>query len=170
MRHHAGLLVGGDLGEDRQREDLPRRLLGDREAPRTEAKVRERPLEVDRDRVVDLRADAVGVEPLDHLVAVRDADDVEMKDVLVSGERARARDRRQVGEQLVVAAGGAPARFVPTGEALELGVEHHRLQRVEPRVEPELRVVVLHLAAVVAQRPDLAPMSSESVVTAPASP
>src|SRR3954447_533573 len=154
-RHHALLLVSCDLGKHRQRQDLARRLLGDREGPLAESQSAKRALKMKRDRIVNLGADTVGVQLADDLVAVGHAYDVQMKDVLVAGQRARRRHRRQVGQELVVAPGGRAAGVVPARQPLQFRVQHHRLQRVQARIEPQLRVVVLHLAAVIAQRPEL---------------
>src|SRR4051812_10772107 len=71
---HARLLVGGELWEERQREDLARGLLGHRERPRALAEMLERPLQVDGNRIVNPRADAGRVELLQGLVATGLAD------------------------------------------------------------------------------------------------
>ena len=53
----------------------------------------------------------------------------------------------------MVAGGPCLPGRIPVGQVLELGVEHHRLQRVEARVESQLRVMVLDVTAVVAKCP-----------------
>ena len=113
-------------------------------------------------RVVDAGADAGGVQAREHVVAARHPDDVEVADVLVARQRRRQLEAVEAGEQRVVARGRPPARLVPAREVLQLRAQHDGLQRVEPRVEAGLGVVVLHVAAVVAQRADLAARSRRS--------
>src|SRR5262245_37991518 len=58
----AGLLPGRDLGEDGQCEGRPAGLLADGEVALTVAQIGQALLPVQRDGVVDLAADAVGLE------------------------------------------------------------------------------------------------------------
>src|SRR4051812_17201503 len=66
---HGLNLRAGHLGIERKGEDLPRRFLGTREAAGAEAEVGVGPLEMDRDRVMDPRADAGFLQPAQHVIA-----------------------------------------------------------------------------------------------------
>ena len=68
-RRDAVDLLGGELGEHRDREDLARDLLGDREVALAVSQELGRLLEMDRYRVVDLRPDAAFAEVLAQVVA-----------------------------------------------------------------------------------------------------
>src|SRR5436309_14489405 len=96
-------------------------------------------VQVEGRRVVNAGANPLGVELGEDLVPPRHADDIKVPDVLVAGEGARRLDAGQSGEQLVVAGGGPAPRLVPRLQAPELGRQDHSLERVEARVEAQLR-------------------------------
>src|SRR5687768_13973717 len=106
-------------------------------------KVGEGTLEVDRERVVDRSADAPLVERAQHGVAPGHTHDVQMPDVSVADAYCRTAHVLDVIEQLVVASCRIAALAVPLREMPKLCSQHHGLQRVEPGVEPGLRVLVL---------------------------
>src|SRR5262249_46427708 len=103
-RDALGLLVG-ELGVHREREDLVRHALGHWEIALAVAQELGRLLQVDRHRVVDLRADALRAEILAHRVALapRHADRVGVEHVAVPGRDLR-RDDAGASEELVVLA------------------------------------------------------------------
>src|SRR5205085_4589778 len=88
------LLLGRQLGEHRERERLAGGALGLREVACLVAQVGEAGLQVERDRVVDLRPDAVLSEVFEQRVAApfRDADDVLVDDMARAGRDVRRRD------------------------------------------------------------------------------
>src|SRR5437667_11444050 len=153
---HPLLLLGGDLGEEREGEHLVRGRLRRREVPALVAEVAEGALEMDRHRVVHAGADTCGVEAPENGVAPGYPDYIEMPDRLVAGKHGGPRHARIPGEQLVVASSGRAPRRIPLRQVGQLRVQDDRLECVQPRVEPELGVRVFHLAAVVAERAHLA--------------
>ena len=79
-RDHARGRLVGELGIERQREDLARGPLHDRQVAALAAEDRERRLQVQRDREVDERADPALLERLGERVAPRVAHHVEVRD------------------------------------------------------------------------------------------
>src|SRR5262245_16957225 len=71
---HAPLLVRGQLREQRQRQHAPAGLLADGEVALGVTQVSEALLAVQGDGVVDLAADALGLQVLDQAVALAAAD------------------------------------------------------------------------------------------------
>ena len=84
-------------------------------------------------------------------VAVGDAHDVEVPDVLALGPRQRTSYAVEVGEQRVVAEGGTHAQLVPLLQPVELGAEVDGLDGVEPGVHADHVVDVAGHRTVVAQ-------------------
>src|SRR3954468_24763198 len=112
--HHFLQLLAGELREDRQREDLPGGALALGELTGLVAQIGEAGLQVERERVVDRRADAALLEEgLERVPpAARDPERVLVEDGLVLGRHVRRDERtalRQLGEGGVVERGiGAP--------------------------------------------------------------
>src|SRR5215471_20694093 len=73
-------LVGGELWIDGQRQHFGRRTLRLGAAPGLVAEVGEARLQVQRQRIVDRRADALRLEIILKLVPARDADGVLVED------------------------------------------------------------------------------------------
>src|SRR2546426_1601943 len=95
-------------------------------------------LEVQRDRIVDRAADALGLQVRLQLVAPLDAQRVLVEDVLIRGIDRRRLHLRQAGQRpgvigRMLAAPGGPGR-----EVRQLGEQHGRLEAVEPRVRADL--------------------------------
>src|SRR5262249_50979359 len=112
-----------------------------------------------RNGIVDHRADPGRAEVRAEPVAVARPDDVLMKDVPLAG--GRGRDQRRVappgeprrGEELAVPARDLPAGGVPGVELAELHAQHGRLERVETGAETERLVHVRRALALVALAP-----------------
>src|SRR5262245_62519504 len=77
----ACLLIGGQLAVDGNREALGRRALGVRKIALTMSEIREAGLQMERNRIVDLVADALLVEMTLQAVAIGDADHELIEDV-----------------------------------------------------------------------------------------
>ena len=113
-------------------------------------------LQVERNRVVDLRADFLFREMRTQGVAAAVG---HAHDVLIPHVSAARRDQRQRedaiepghGEQLAVTARVRLATSGPIVEMAELDVEHGGLQRVEPAVDADDLVMIARLHAVSAQ-------------------
>src|SRR5439155_575449 len=100
---HAPLLLRGELRIHREREHLGGDPLGDREVTAAEAERLVGLLEMERDGVVDARAETDGSEVLLQPLSIRDPHDVEVIDWSRPDGDVWADDRPfGIGEELVV--------------------------------------------------------------------
>ena len=155
------LLVFAEFGEDGQGEDLAGGALGLGEAALFVAETLERRLQMERDGVIDLRADFALGEELAQAIAAVGADNVLMPDVAaaahflrkynaVDGIRAGF-DQSRGMEERVIAAGDGAAELVPAVDVLELDGEDGALETVHAGVPADLVVVVAAAHSVLAQ-------------------
>src|SRR4051794_14142698 len=126
------LVLDQNMRIQRQRENPAGRLLGHREVTGPVPQRAERRLQVDRNRIVELRLDAGRTQLGEQPITIWNAHDVQVPDVLVARRHPWGRHDRQIRDEIGVARGRAPAALVPFGEASELGPEHDGLQAVEP--------------------------------------
>jgi len=155
------LLVFAEFGEDGQGEDFAGGALCFREAAFFVSETLQRRLQMERDGVVDLRADFALGEELTQAVAARGADDVLMPDVsgarnlvgqddAVGGIRAGFDETRRMKER-VIAAGDGAAELVPAVDVLELDGEDRTLEAVHAGVPSDFVVIVAAAHSVLAQ-------------------
>ena len=121
----------------------------------------QRLLHVQRDGVVDLRADFAGGEEVAQRVAAGGADDVLVPDVLAAGNLVRQDDavdgvgagfgESRGAKEGVVAPGDGAAGLVPAVDVFELDLEDGALEAVHAGVPADLVVVVAAAHAVLAQ-------------------
>src|SRR5690606_24804424 len=121
-RHYVLLLLLAQLGEDRQREDLARRLLGMREVALTIAEVSEALLQMERDGIVDGAPHAPLAQEGAQLIApaVEHTDRVLVDDRLVLRPHGGGADAVQVTKGLVVEARVAAATLAPLLQVRQL--------------------------------------------------
>src|SRR5256714_8092545 len=119
---------------------------------------------MDRDRVVDLRADAAVAEILPQVIApaTGHADRVRVKDVPPRFRGDLRDDHTDVAQPLVVHPSELSPTVVPLLELAELDAEDRRLDLVESRVVSDDGVVIAGGLAVLPQGPQLL---REAVVT-----
>src|SRR5205807_5636096 len=111
-------------------------------------------LQVQRHRVVDLRADAGRGEMSSQPIPIARADHVLVVDVAHAERGVRGLDgipELRSPERLVVERGVPLAAGGPVVEPPEFHAEHRRLQLIEPEIPADERVVVLWFPAVYAQ-------------------
>jgi len=118
---------------------------------------------VQRDGVVDLRADFARGEELAQRIAAGSADHVLVPDVAAAGNfvgqhNTVNRIRTEFGqscrtEQRVIALRNRSSRIVPAGNVLQLDAEDGGLHAIETRVPSYLVVVVAASHSVLAQHP-----------------
>src|ERR1044071_1756208 len=150
------LLRARQLRIHRERERGARGALGLGEVALAVSEVGEAGLQVERDGVIDLRADAVSLEVFEQRVAALfgDADDVLVEDVARARQHVRRRDyacEPGFADEARVDFGPLASRVRPTVEVREFDAEHGGLEGVEAAVEADLVVVVLGRAAVDAE-------------------
>ena len=136
------LLLGRQLGIDRQCEGFAGGRLGDGKIARLVAQGSETRLKVERYRVVDFGADLAGGQKISERVAEGggNADDELVVDVIITFSLARQADQvgeAEVVEELLVASGGLAAIVRPRFEVAQLDAEDGGLEGVEPRVETD---------------------------------
>lgn len=149
---HPSLLLGRDLGVERQRQQLTGGSLGDGEITRPVTEVAEGRLQVHGHRVVDPGTDSLVVQAAQDVIPARDSDHVQMPHVLIAGSGSGDNDLGQVSEQLGITARGLPPRQVSRRQTAELGPQHNRLEGVEPGVEPDGEVLVATLGSMIAEQ------------------
>src|SRR2546427_8434143 len=130
------LILGAQTGEHRQRENLVRGFLRHRKISPLPAQQGVRGLEVNRNGIMNGRADAGFGQVLLQLIAVWCTNDVEVVHRFGPGRLIRDRDpsgRRR--EQFIVTFGALAALFVPACQMLELDTQNPRLDGVEPGID-----------------------------------
>src|SRR2546427_3230448 len=130
------LIPEAQTGEHRQREDLVRGFLRRRKISPLPAQQGVRGLEVNRNGIMNARADAGFGQVLLQLIAVWCTNDVEVVHRFGPGRLIRDRDpsgRRR--EQFIVTFGALAALFVPACQMLELDTQNPRLDGVEPGID-----------------------------------
>src|SRR5215472_234168 len=114
--HHSFLLSGRELAVDRQREAAGGGPLGFRKLSAAMTKLGETGLQMERDGIVDLRADAAFLEMRSEPVAVRGANDELVIDVPAIGRLRRQRDvfeKASLAEQRSIVGGVGAAALGP---------------------------------------------------------
>ncbi|OGW64672.1 MAG: hypothetical protein A3H49_12940 [Nitrospirae bacterium RIFCSPLOWO2_02_FULL_62_14] len=152
------LLVSGQFGIDRQGHDVFRRFLGDGEIPLLIPQLPVAALQVQRNRIVDFRADPLFLEIRPQVVPFLRADGELVVDVDVALVGLRQDDApRQFGvrKELLVPPGVPLPALHPPIEMVQLHPEHRRLQGVQAAVDPRQFVHVTDLAAVHPQHQEL---------------
>src|SRR6266851_9623014 len=101
-RHHALLLRGRDLREERQGQYFARSPFGDRERTLRVSQAGERGAEVNRHGIMNPSADTCRMQFLDHPVPVRHAYHVQMPYMVVAVQNAWPDDLLNAGHQRAV--------------------------------------------------------------------
>src|SRR5438034_5695126 len=118
----------------RQRQDLRRKPFRHGQIALAIAEELRRLLQVDRDRIVDLRTDAPLAQVLPEVVptAARHPDAVDVKDVALAAWDLR-RDHAGAAEKLLVGASQLTPAFVPLRKPTTLGPEDRGMSLVDAR-------------------------------------
>src|SRR3989442_708568 len=154
---HVGDLIVGQMLMNGERDDPSRLPLGHREVAVLVAEAAARGLEVERDRVMDLRLDAPAHEVGEEPIAIVRLEHVEVKDVPLPGiAGGNPHAAREVGEADVERAGVSDAGGRDRLDVLDQVIAHDGLQRVEPAVVAEDLDFVAVPEPVVAQEAELA--------------
>ena len=103
-------------------------------------------------RVVDTGADAALVQAVQHCIPFGNSHDVQVPHVLVARQDLWQAHPVEVSQKGVVAGGSLAPSLVPGIQTSQFRGQHHRLDRVQPRVEAHHLVFVLALTAVVGEQ------------------
>ncbi len=155
------LLVFAEFGEDGQGEDFAGGAFCLGEVALGVAEGLEGLLQVERDRVVDLRADFAGGEEFAQGVAASGADHILVPDMMAAGNFLRKDDsvhgvsadfgEARCAQEGVVAPRDCAPSLVPVFNMFELDLEDGSLEAIHAGVPAKLVVVVAAAHAVLAE-------------------
>src|ERR1035437_6117124 len=155
------LFVLAQLGEDGQGQDLSRRSLGLGEAALAVAEALQRRLQMERDGVVNLRADLALGQKSAQPVAAGGADNILMPDVMRAANLLRKDDavdgigagfdQSSGAKERMIALSHGAAELIPAVDVAGLDGEDDALETVHARVPAHLVVVVAAAHSVLAQ-------------------
>ena len=138
------LLIGTQIGEHGQRNDLRRHRFRDREVSRFVSQRLIRILEMKRHRIVDSRADVHLPQMFHQTGAVLHTDHVQV----INAGRPFRFERRKIGgigidEKVLITCGGGAAVLIPVRQTTEFDLQESGLNGVQPAIEAFDLVVIL---------------------------
>src|SRR5262249_13624579 len=131
-----------------------RDALGDRQRADPEAPLLVAPLQVERQRIVQSRCNALRLQVSGESVSIPEAHHIEVIDRPASFCFERSGDVWNIGQQFVVARRGRATLRVPGLEVWQLRPQKGRLNGVQPPVVALEVVVILLRLAVLPEHPD----------------
>src|SRR5471032_329527 len=156
--NHLGHLSLGQLRVDRDGQSLSGSGVGLREGTARARNPGEAFLARQRERVVDLAADAVASKMLQHAVpndgSFREADDVLVEDMAAAWKLAGEDDpiaQPRFAEEHSIARRVLPSSLGPLFQMAQLDVEDGRLQRIDAEVAADVAVKILRTHSVNAE-------------------